>query len=80
MNLPKITIPESWRVLATGITSIHGWPIFQALQHNVLERGSYDPSLFRGMLRHEEKGGPPRIGDVSLNSAKLNQALNHILE
>ncbi|MCF7972344.1 MAG: sugar nucleotide-binding protein [Phycisphaerae bacterium] len=42
----------------------------------VFERGSYDQTLFRGMLRHEEKDGPPRIGDVSLNSSKLKQALN----
>ncbi len=37
MNPPKIDLPESWRVLATGVTSIHGWPIFQALTHNLPE-------------------------------------------
>lgn len=37
MNLLKINLSPNWRVLATGITSIHGWPIFQALQHNLPE-------------------------------------------
>ncbi|MCP4456044.1 MAG: sugar nucleotide-binding protein [Planctomycetes bacterium] len=43
----------------------------------VLKKGPYDASLLRGMLRHEEKNGPPRIGNVSLNTSKLNLALNH---
>ena len=34
----------------------------------VIRRGNYDPSLLNGILRHQEIDGPPRIGDVSLNS------------
>jgi len=55
------------------------WSLYDIGVH-VFEKGAYDPGLFRGMLRHEERNGPPRIGDVSLNSSKLNQALNHIMK
>jgi hypothetical protein len=34
----------------------------------VIRRGGYDAALLRGILRREERNGPPRIGDVSLNS------------
>ncbi len=37
----------------------------------VLRRGSYDPTLLKGQYRHQEVNGPPRIGDVSLDSSKL---------
>ncbi|MCD4812968.1 sugar nucleotide-binding protein [bacterium] len=30
-EVPKPQIPQDWRVLMTGVTSIHGWPIFQRL-------------------------------------------------
>jgi dTDP-4-dehydrorhamnose reductase len=30
-QIPGPRIPEDWRVLMTGVTSIHGWPIFQRL-------------------------------------------------
>ena len=46
----------------------------------VLKQGPYDASLLRGMLRHEEKNGPPRVGNVSLNTGKLNLALNRTAE
>ena len=36
----------------------------------VIQRGGYDPSLLNGILRHQEVNGPPRIGDVSLNSQR----------
>jgi dTDP-4-dehydrorhamnose reductase len=42
----------------------------------VLKKGPYDTNLLRGMLRHDEKNGPPRIGNVSLNTTKLNLALS----
>jgi dTDP-4-dehydrorhamnose reductase len=30
-RVPSPQIPEDWRVLMTGVTSIHGWPIFKRL-------------------------------------------------
>ena len=36
----------------------------------VIQRGGYDPALLNGILRHQEVNGPPRIGDVSLNSRR----------
>jgi dTDP-4-dehydrorhamnose reductase len=36
----------------------------------VIQRGGYDPALLNGILRHQEVNGPPRIGDVSLNSQR----------
>ncbi|MBD3345340.1 MAG: sugar nucleotide-binding protein [Chitinivibrionales bacterium] len=32
IDLISPPVPDSWRVLVTGITSIHGWPIFTQLQ------------------------------------------------
>jgi dTDP-4-dehydrorhamnose reductase len=34
------------------------------------------PHLLKGIHRHEEKNGPPRIGDVSMNCNKLKTTLN----
>ena len=41
----------------------------------VIERGGYDPSLLNGILRSQERNGPPRIGDVSLNSLRYQDRL-----
>jgi dTDP-4-dehydrorhamnose reductase len=41
----------------------------------VLNKGGFSPSLFRGIYRSEEQNGPPRIGDVSMNCAKIIAAL-----
>ncbi len=30
-QVPSPQLPQEWRVLMTGVTSIHGWPIFQRL-------------------------------------------------
>ncbi len=38
----------------------------------VVERGGYDPTLLHGILRSQEKNGPPRIGNVSLNSSRFH--------
>lgn len=46
------------------------WSLYEIGQH-VQQRGPYRPHLLKGLMRHEEENGPPRIGDVSLNSAKL---------
>jgi dTDP-4-dehydrorhamnose reductase len=37
----------------------------------VLEKGGYAPSLLKTISRTEEINGPPRMGDVSLDSSKL---------
>lgn len=37
----------------------------------VLRSRDYPPSLFRGILRCQERNGPPRIGNVSLDSTRL---------
>ncbi len=28
----QMEIPDSWRILVTGVTSIHGWPVFSQLR------------------------------------------------
>lgn len=37
----------------------------------IIKKGNYPPVLLKRLSRHEEIGGPPRIGNVHLNSAKL---------
>ncbi|MFC2140435.1 SDR family oxidoreductase [Candidatus Auribacterota bacterium] len=41
----------------------------------VLKKGDYKETLLKGILRCEEKNGPPRIGNVALNSTRMNQFL-----
>jgi dTDP-4-dehydrorhamnose reductase len=41
----------------------------------VIQRGGYDPSLLNGILRRQEVDGPPRIGDVSLNSQRYQSRI-----
>jgi len=41
----------------------------------VLARGPYPDHLLSGILRREEVNGPPRIGNVALNSVKIRQFL-----
>ncbi len=50
------------------------WTLHEIGQH-VLQRGPYPPHLLKGLMRHQEENGPPRIGDVSLNSTKLKNIL-----
>ncbi len=66
----------------TGLYHLGGakpWSLYEIGVY-VLSKDNYDPTLLDGMLRHEEKNGPPRIGDVSLNSTRLNQTLISIQE
>jgi dTDP-4-dehydrorhamnose reductase len=42
----------------------------------VLDKGGYQPSLLKSLSRLEEKNGPPRMGNVALNSGKLKSFLN----
>jgi dTDP-4-dehydrorhamnose reductase len=46
------------------------WSLYDIGKY-VLDRGGYAPALLNGIMRHQEESGPPRIGDVSLNSKKL---------
>ena len=46
------------------------WSLFDIGKY-VLNKGGYDPGLLNGIMRRQEENGPPRIGDVSLNSKKL---------
>ena len=41
----------------------------------VLENGGYAPELLKAISRFEEKNGPPRIGNVTLNSEKIKALL-----
>lgn len=38
-------------------------------------RKGYPPELLRGRLRRDELNGPPRVGDISLNSDRLRKIL-----
>ncbi|NQV32483.1 MAG: sugar nucleotide-binding protein [Phycisphaeraceae bacterium] len=74
---------DTLRMLKQGLTGLYhfggprAWTLHDIGRY-VLEKGPYDPSLLRGMLRHEEQNGPPRIGNVSLNTSKLNGVLNRV--
>ncbi|MFQ5965053.1 MAG: SDR family oxidoreductase [Candidatus Scalinduaceae bacterium] len=46
------------------------WNIYDIGKY-VLKIGGHSPDLLNGILRHQEKNGPPRIGNVSLNSNRL---------
>ncbi len=46
------------------------WSLYDIGKY-VLEMGGYSPDLLNGRMRHQEENGPPRIGDVSLNSNRL---------
>ena len=46
----------------------------------VLRRGGYDPTLLHASSRHAEVNGPPRIGDVSLNSTKAERAIGRRIQ
>ena len=50
------------------------WSLYDIGKY-VLKRGGYSPDLLNGIMRHQEENGPPRIGDVSLNSNRLRNLL-----
>jgi len=50
------------------------WSLFDIGKY-VLDRGGYAPDLLHGRMRDQEENGPPRIGDVSLNSGKLRSLI-----
>ena len=51
------------------------WSLHEIGQH-VLQRGPYNGNLLTGIHRAQEVNGPPRIGDVSLNSSRVNCLLS----
>lgn len=50
------------------------WSLYDIGEH-VLEKGEYSASLLKGRMIHEEENGPPRVGDVSLNSSRLRDII-----
>ncbi|MBD3317127.1 MAG: sugar nucleotide-binding protein, partial [Chitinivibrionales bacterium] len=52
----------------------NSWSLFE-VGKRVLSRASYPSHLLTGLRRHQEKEGPPRIGDVSLDSRLIETAL-----
>lgn len=42
----------------------------------IIRGGGYTPGLLNGITRHEERNGPPRIGNVTLNSSKITPLLS----
>jgi dTDP-4-dehydrorhamnose reductase len=42
----------------------------------ILNKKNYDQKNLSGIMRAEEKNGPPRMGDVSLNSARAQKMLS----
>ena len=58
------------------------WSLFDIGKY-VLDQGGHDPELLHGRMRHQEENGPPRIGDVSLDSRKLRSRIgteNHFFQ
>jgi dTDP-4-dehydrorhamnose reductase len=43
----------------------------------VLNEGNFSADLLKGIMRHEEKNGPPRIGNVALNSSKIRSLIGN---
>lgn len=52
------------------------WTLYEIGEY-VLKKGNYPKELLTGIYKKEEKNGPPRIGDVSMNSEKLNDILSY---
>ncbi len=50
------------------------WSLFDVGEY-VLKKGGYSPDLLNGIMRCQEKSGPPRIGDVSLNSDRIKKLM-----
>jgi dTDP-4-dehydrorhamnose reductase len=64
----------------TGLEGLYhcGGPVSYSLYNVgewVLKRGGYAHHLLKGCMRAEEKNGPPRMGNVALNSARLHHVL-----
>ncbi|MHC5083758.1 MAG: sugar nucleotide-binding protein [Planctomycetota bacterium] len=51
------------------------WQLYEIGLH-VRDQYNVAPHLLKGIYRHQEQNGPPRIGDVSMNSTKLKKQLS----
>jgi len=49
------------------------WSLHDIGKH--VQKKGYQPELLKGLMRREEKNGPPRVGNISLNSDKLRKLL-----
>ena len=52
------------------------WSLYEIGEY-VRDKYNCPPHLLKGILRHEEENGPPRIGDVSMNCDKLKEVFNN---
>ena len=46
------------------------WSLYEIGKY-VIKKGGYSPDLLNGIMRHQEENGPPRVGNISLNSKKI---------
>ena len=75
--------PVFERILTRNLTGLYHlggvrpWSLYEIGQH-VLKRGRMPSELLFGRFRKDEKNGPPRIGNVALNSTKLAEALKSL--
>ena len=53
------------------------WQLYEIGQY-VLDKYNCPEHLLKGIYRHEETNGPPRIGDVSMDCSKLKTTLNDV--
>lgn len=73
----KEIIPKLLGLEQTGLLHFGGdKPVtLHGIGEMVLKKGPYPQGLLKGVFRREEKNGPPRMGDVSLNSGRLKEIL-----
>ena len=53
------------------------WTLHEIGQY-VQDKYQTAPNMLKGIYRHEEQNGPPRIGDVSMDCRKLKATLNDV--
>ncbi len=72
----------AFAVLSLDIQGIYhfggnrSWSLYQIGEY-VRDKYHCPPHLLKGILRHEEQNGPPRIGDVSMNCTKLKKVFTN---
>jgi dTDP-4-dehydrorhamnose reductase len=66
----------------TGLFHIGGPKPFSLYEigERILKRGNYKPEALRRLSRKEEINGPPRIGNVHLNSSKAEKVLGRFIQ
>jgi dTDP-4-dehydrorhamnose reductase len=73
MIIPMLSL-DLWGIYHFG--GNRPWTLHEIGQF-VLDKYNCPKHLLKGIHRHEEVDGPPRIGDVSMNSTKLKAALSN---